>query len=461
VGPDTQRTGDVIIANDRIYVRFLSLLCVCALICGGAVSAREDGWYTEGDFAPIVRIRVNVTNTLNFSRTDCPVIITRCMMPVPDINGNMITVVDPSLPAVVEITQEEKNLFRSHAFQAETNGHNLPYQLDDLDKDGVWDELLFMIDIAARETRTLYLYIGFNGRGPYSHETHAVVGNYLRRFVPFWESKKMLWKLYFPTDVDLMGKRNPLLVGYESVTTNRSDYSMPREQGSDIMDVGSTFGAGGICLFEEPAFPDSVSRPRFSPYSGSGQLTDTRYAFDVVVNGPLRSMIRVHTMNWRTGKGEYELEQLYTAYKNKYYYTCKVHYLRFFPEWEGVGFGCGVRKIMNEDESGNLGMMVEGGALVTPGTDIISGDQKIGFEALALVVKDIYKPTYQFIKGFGGNHTFRIPVTDDLTYEYLVAAAWNEGMEHTDAREFRYYVLKEAQEYNNQLVLGELIVESK
>ena len=432
-------------------MRFPMLVGLCVLFAAGSVFGQDAGWYTEGDFVPATRVMLTVTNTLNFSRTDCPVVVKRGNMSVPDINGNMVTVVDPALPPVTGISDADRNLFRGHAFQPETNGRNLPYQLDDLDKDGVWDELFFMVDIKARETKTLYLYIGFNGRGPYSHETHAVIGNYLRRFAPFWESKKMLWKLYFPTDVDLMGKRNPLLAGYESITTNRSDYSMPYEQGSDIMRVSSTFGAGGICLFEEPAFPDSVSRPRFSPYRGQGQLSDSRYAFDVIVNGPLRSMIRVHTMNWRTGKGDYELEQLYTAYKNKCYYTCTVNYLKLFNEGDGVAFGCGIRKIMNQDDSGNLGFMVEGGAIVTPGTGIGFGDLAIDFAGMALIVRDKYKPKYQFVEGFGGNHTFRIPATPDKSYEYLVAAAWSEGMENRDAREFRYYVLKEAQEYNNPL----------
>ena len=442
-------------------MRMIILAFVFVVAGSGSVFSRNNGWYTEGNFEPETRIRVTLTNTLNFSRKDCPVIITRNEMPIKDITGNMVTVVDPQLPPVTEIPEEEKALYRSHAFQAETNGHNIPYQLDDLDKDGVWDELFFMIDIKARETKTLYIYIGYNGRGPYAHETHAVIGNYLRRFVPFWESRLMLWKLYFPTDVDLMGKRSPVLVGYESITTNRSDYSMPYEQGSDIMSVSSTFGAGGLCLFEEPAYPDSVSRPRFSPYRGKGQLNDTRYAFDVVVNGPLRSMIRVHTLNWRTGKGEYELEQFYTAYKNKCFYTCKVHYLNFFPEGDGTYFGCGIRKIMNEDPSRNLGFMVEGGTIISPGLNVAIGDLNVDFEALALVVKDKYNPKYQFVRGFGGNHTFRIPVTEDNTYEYLVAAAWSEGMENTDEQKFRYYVLKEGVEYNNPVVLESLKIERK
>lgn len=441
-------------------VRTLTLAIIVFLVVSAAF-AENDAWYTEGDFQPGVRVKLTLTNTLNFSREDCPVVIARQEMPVRDINSNMVTVVDPALPPAPELPKEKADLYRSHAFKPETNGRNLPYQFDDLDKDGVWDELFFMIDIAARETRTIYLYLGFNGRGPYKLETYATVGTYLRRSVAFWESNRMLWKLYFPTDVDLIGKRTPVLVGYESLVTNRSDYSMPVEQGSDIMSVSSTFGAGGICLFEHPATPDSISRPRFSPASGAGQISDTRHAFDVVTNGPLRSMIRVRTMNWRTGSGEYALEQLMTAYRNKCYYTCKVKYLTFLPENQGTSFGCGIRRIMNESTSSNLGVMRSGGTLISPGENITIGGNEITFEALALVVKDEYQPEYQSVKAFGGNHTYRIPVTGDRSYEYLVASAWSEGLEHTDARLFRHYVLKEAQEFNNPLVLESAVVEKK
>ncbi|MCD4769212.1 MAG: DUF4861 family protein, partial [Bacteroidales bacterium] len=88
-----------------------------------------------------------------------------------------------------------------------------------------------------------------------------------------------------------------------------------------IMTVEDSFGAGGICLFEDETHPDKASRPRFSPFKEQGQVHDTRFAYDVIVNGPMRSMIRIHIMNWRSGSGEYELEQLYTAYKNKSYST--------------------------------------------------------------------------------------------------------------------------------------------
>ncbi|MBN1290539.1 MAG: DUF4861 family protein, partial [Candidatus Latescibacteria bacterium] len=169
------------------------------------------GWYTEGDYIPSTRVKVVIRNTLDFARTDCPVAISRRQMPLPNISDHWVTVVDPALPSDPEPPEEEVRKIGGWKTRAETNGHYLFYQLDDLDRDGVWDELYFVIDIASGETKTIYLYIQPPAktwlRGLYEHYTHAVVGNYERNFIPWWESKLMGWKLAYPTDVDMFGKR--------------------------------------------------------------------------------------------------------------------------------------------------------------------------------------------------------------------------------------------------------------
>jgi len=157
----------------------------------------------------------------------------------------------------------------------------------------------------------MYIYIGFSQRGWNEHGTHAAIASYCRHLIPFWESGNVGWKLWYPTDCDVFGKRKEILMSCEMYIKNLNGYSVPYDYGSDIMRVASSFGGGGICLFEFPAFADSVSRPRFTLFKDKRQsdsgwneepAVDTRYAFDVVTNGPLRSMIRVKTMNWKTDR---------------------------------------------------------------------------------------------------------------------------------------------------------------
>jgi len=435
------------------------------LVLIAPANASDKGWYTEGNFAPSKRLAITVINTLDVDRKDCPVVITRDQFPIKKLHEMWVTVVDPSLPPRPEPTKEEFSFAGGHGIRQETNGHQIFYQLDDLDKDGIWDELYFQTDLKARETKTLYIYFGFSGRGWNPHATHATIGSYMRHIIPWWESANIGWKLWFPTSADMYGKRKPLLMSHEMCIHNYCGYyGVPRvnfNYGSDIMGVGSSFGAGGIGLYEFPGKPDSISRPRFTPIQGEkisernfneDQITDTRYSFDVVVNGPMRSIIRVRTMNWKTGNGYYELIQDYTAYTNQSYSTCKVAFTKFLPSTNGVSFACGIRA--NADESGNV---IEQGIAIRIGSELVADPDddtgqkahKVDFIGSALVVKEKYNPAYQHVRWFGPNHTFRITVTKDLVFEYLIAGAWNEGVVHNTPELFKSYVRKTAIEYNN------------
>ena len=437
------------------------------------VFAEKNKWYSEGDLVTVTRIRINLVNTLGFDRTDCPVVITRYQMPIKDLHEMRIVVVDPSLPPNTEPAKEDFTKRGAQILRKETNGHAIFHQLDDLDKDGLWDELFFQIDIKANEIKTIYVYIGFNERGWNKHGTHAAIGSYSHHIMPFWESEYMGWKLWYPIDCDLYGKRDPTLVAYELYTENIDGYLVPYEHGTDIMTVENTFGAGGICLFEEPTFPDYVSRPRFTPVMAEqitshnynlGQITDTRYAYEVVVNGPQRSIVMCKTFNWNAGAGFYELEQLYTAYRNQSYSTCEVKYTTFLPENFGTMFGCGIRK--NEKE---YVFYREGGTVITMGDALIENpDDDMGIMSLhvdfvgtALVVKDKYNPQYQFVRSFGENHCFRIPTNENLSYEYMLLGAWSEGSVLNSTEEFKEYVIKTSKEYNNPIEIRDLKVGTK
>ncbi|MFC1693069.1 DUF4861 family protein [Candidatus Latescibacterota bacterium] len=427
----------------------LALLCAVPAM----ISAQyTDEWYTEGNFEPLRRIKLTVRNTLTVTRENCPVVVKREQLSYQNTAQRTITVVDPSLPSNPEPTKEQLRLLSGYLIRKEKGGHFIEYQMDDIDKDGFWDELFFMTNLKPREEKTIYLYIGKSERGLYKHKTHANIGYYGRHMVAFWESEFMGWKLWYPMSVDLHGKRQPMLTAYPEYQTNLSGYYMPFELGTDIMTVSSTFGNGGIGLFEVPADSDSISRPSYDYNTGKGPLEAPRYAFDVVLNGPLRSMIRVKTMNWYTGSGYYELEQYYTAYSSKSYATCDVRFTRFLAPHNDVAFCCGIRRIMTEYKSEN-----RGGTAISYGKDVTIRipDEDIGdeglvldFEGIAIVVKDEYRPEYMNIDTHGGNHVFKVPVTMDKSFEYMILGGWSEGTVNRTEKDFREYVLKASMEYN-------------
>jgi hypothetical protein len=134
-------------------------------------------------------------------------------------------------------------------------------------------------------------------------------------------------------------------------------------------------------------------------------------------------------MGWRTGRGEYELEQLYTAYKDQSYSTVRVRFLKFEPAAPGVRFGCGIRKLQNEAESTR-----EFGAVASlrQDVDIFDPDvQKqfatrllVKFLGTALVVRKIRPSTLhgRILR----EPSLALPPTPDLTFECL-AAGWSEA----------------------------------
>ncbi len=429
-------------------VVFLTCMNYCAF------AQTNNDWYTEGkDYKPQERIKITVTNPLNIPAKDCPVVIQRSQLPVQNIPERWIALVDPNLPSNQDPTSEELKVRSGYLRRKETNGHFLVVQMDDVDKNGIWDEMFFLTDLAPKETHVFYIYIGQYERGTSKQYVHTALASYGRHLVPFIESENMGWKLWYPHDLDLQGKRGPMLSFYHEYTTATSGYFLPPELGSDIMTVAKTFGAGGMCLFEDRENPENPSRAFYSPAKDKGPFNDSRFVSDVIYNGPLRSMFKVTTTNWNSGRGFYELEQYYSVIARKSWCKVEVKFNKFLPPGSDALFGAGIRKIMQEYKSIN-----KGGAIISMGKNIDARipDEDIGGDALmvpwqgiGLVVKDEFKPEYVAINNYGGNHLFKIPVTKNLSYEYMVLAGWSFGQVNNNEKDFTNYVDEESQKYNN------------
>jgi hypothetical protein len=424
--------------------------------------ARDDGWYTQGDFEPQSRLALTIRNPLDFDRPNSPVTVRFTEFPVRDIAEMLVTVVDPALPPAPRPTPETRVRGGPHLLQEESNGHAIFHQLDDLDRDGIWDELYFTTDLPAGGEKTIYVYFGFNQRGWNPHGTHAGIGSYARHVVPFWESAHIGWKLWFPGSVDVYAKRKGQLMSQHLYMKNWDGYVVPDDMGSDIQGVDESFGGGGICLFEDSEDLSRISRPRFTPVAlaqpvaskfNAGQLSDTRYAYDVVVNGPLRSAVRIRIMNWKTPTGSYHAEQVCFAYAGENYSRCRVTFPEFAPEVEGVLPGTGFRKKPRESD-----FFQSGGVTISAGPETIrnpdetlavEGRLEVDFIGGALVVPDRYAPEYVYREEkhgseVQGNHLFRVTMDEDRSFEYMIAGAWSEGEVLTDFRSFKEYVVKAA-----------------
>jgi len=428
-----------------------------------ATTAAAQDWYVQGDFAPGQRVAVVIANDLDEDRRDAPVVLRRAQLPMlADIQELTVTLVDPAGEPRPEPSPELLARQGPHERRGEANGRALDYQFDDLDRDGIWDELFFVVDLKAGERKTVHLYRGFQQRGWNAHRTHAAIGSYMRHTVPFWESENVGWKLWFPTDIDLYAKRKPVLMSNRLYMGNLDGYGVSAENtdyGADIMSVDDSFGGGGIGVFEG----ETLARPRFTPTAdlenrfNAGQLSDTRYSFDVLVNGPLRSMVRIRTMNWNTGYGRYEVEQIYTAYAGQNYSTAEVRFPIWEPGPQGADFAVGIRRRPGQDferRSENWIVTAAPEALRNP--DDVEGLQQqapILYAGTALIVPEEDRAAYRFVEARGGNHVFRIPARSDHTYRYMLAAGWSEGELLPTPGAFADYVAASARSFASPIRL--------
>ncbi len=454
------------------------VLLILTLIGGSSLVTVEaqESWYQQGGFKPKQRIEFTISNTLSIDRVNAGVIIKREDFPLPDVPEMFVTVVDPLLPSYKGPSAELRRMQGGHQLRAEKNGHAVFHQMDDLDKDGIWDELFFQVDIKAKSEKTIYIYLGENTRGWNKHYTHANIGSYARHQMPFWESENVGWKIWFANSVDVFAKRKPVLMSQHLYMENLDGYGVSvinRDWGSDIQSVARSFGGGAICLFEDPLKPDVTSRPRFTPAHdkiapksmwNAGPISDTRYAYEVITNGPVRSIIKIKGMNWDSGNGFYEYEQFYTVYAKQSYTTSKVNFTTFLPKTLEVKMGVGIRKKDNEDF-----FLQEGGTIISSGPESIKDPENIDnrerlmvdFIGSALIVKDVYQPSYQFVKDYKGNYTFKIMAPQGNSYEYLLSSAWSEGAVYNNRADFTDYIKKTGLEFNNPLISKHIKIEQK
>jgi len=456
----------------------LCLSFLLILSAGIWLSAQDNEWYYthekgEADhlsFEPLVRLEFKVINPLDVERKNSLVTIRRDGFPLPDLHEMWVTVVDPSLPPYEGPDKEVLERSGGHQLRSEANGHALFHQMDDLDKDGIWDELVFQTDLKPLEEKRIYIYIGENTQGWNRHHTHAGIGSYCRHQMPFWESENIGWKIWFANSIDVFAKRKPVLIAQHLYMDNIDGYAVSLVNpawGSDIQSVARTMGGGAICLFEHPDHPDSISLPRFTPVQAesaparslwnAGQISDTRYAYEVIVNGPVRSMIRIKTMNWNTGTGSYEVDQYYSVYANQSFSSCRTIYSIFQPKTYGVKMGCGIRKKPGEEH-----LFQQDGILISSGPEQIKDPENIDdrdewfmpFVGKAIVVKEMYSPEYQYVDRARGQHTFRLNASPNHAFEYMLFAAWSEGAVHNTPQDFEKYVKQSALEFNHPVEIA-------
>ncbi len=218
----------------------------------------------------------------------------------------------------------------------DAQGKLISSQCDDMDGDGSWDELVFLCDLDAGESRKLIFepieptaYPVFNVRThlrfcranePYdtawgdlrmkTNDTKFTVPVYQMEG-PAWENDIVGFRNYYDArnGIDIYGKRVSEMV-LDSVGIQGRNYHELADWGMDILKVGNSLGAGAIAI----GAGDSLYRV--------GPCEEGR--FRLISQGPVRTVFELTYKNVPAGDRLYSVKQQISIYAGDDFYRNNV-----------------------------------------------------------------------------------------------------------------------------------------
>jgi hypothetical protein len=244
---------------------------------------------------------------------------------------------------VVVLTNEElqqKTGWEEEMFPLFKSAENslVPFQLDDMDGDGNWDEVALLLNFAPGETKEIVVEFtdGSNYPPEFDKRTNLRLGieqedgsfkevGYYEA-LPCddgfeiiaqgesvnWENDKIGFRNYFDCRnvKDLFGKLKPEMIIDKIHTPEMGSYHELADWGMDVLHCGSSLGSGGLALLKE----DSLYR------LGS---TDV-YSYHKIVEGPLRSVFELRYEGWEVDGDMLGAVERISIYPGKYWFESNV-----------------------------------------------------------------------------------------------------------------------------------------
>lgn len=231
------------------------------------------------------------------------------------------------------------------------NDKNINVQFDDLDKDGIWDELAFLHSFNPKEKVILTLnktnqplqvsqvkaHVRHKRKNaddtfapailldsvPAGQPATNFAINPLPPFLtegPAWENDKVGFRIYF--DVrnakDIWGKTTGQMVLDKVGTNPKENYHAEAPWGMDVLKVGASLGAGGLALSFPYNGKDTLAR------LGGNKMG--KIIYEVVADGPVRAIFKLHYPEWEVANNlpKVSLTEEITISGGKYFYSSKV-----------------------------------------------------------------------------------------------------------------------------------------
>ncbi len=223
------------------------------------------------------------------------------------------------------------------------SGSYIPSQVDDVDGDGVWDELFALTDMEPSGQKILSLtFVSPEEYPSFEKRTNLRLGSHEKGYPelleaerlegvsyhnyggrtsavyqmegPAWENDKVGFRNYMDqrNGMDIFGKLTPKMV-LDSVGVEGSpSYHGHADWGMDVLKVGTSLGSGGIGYL----YNDSIYRVGDN---GSG-------TYKVVFEGPLHSRFNLSYTNWNVDGMPLEVIHQIEIIAGRHYFQGMVTY---------------------------------------------------------------------------------------------------------------------------------------
>ena len=223
------------------------------------------------------------------------------------------------------------------------DGKIIPSQIDDLDKDGKWDELFFLIDLKANETKIINVlfvdekdvpsftvrsnvrfadmtpeHVELDGAERLKSSDSPNSQKYFTMEGPAWENDKVAFRNYYDArnGFDIFGKRTSKMT-LDKVGLIPHSYHELADWGMDILKVGNSLGAGAIAIKKDGKYYRFTNNETKEAMFESGEVA-------IIADGPLRSIIKMKVNGWNVGGDKYDLVHEISIWGGAQFYKSKV-----------------------------------------------------------------------------------------------------------------------------------------
>src|SRR6185369_8566039 len=180
----------------------------------------------------------------------------------------------------------------------------LPSQADDLDGDNKYDELVFQIELKAKQTSIVTIAYGDTAamqrlRSDYPKRTAA---KFTMKFDGLaWESEATAWRIYFDkrNAIDMFGKRRPGLY-LEMFGAPEYVYHWESPFGRDIYRIGDAIGIGAVAALVDGKVVKVAD------------VVDRKWR--IISAGPVRVIVELAYQGWKVGGREVNLKSRMTQW---------------------------------------------------------------------------------------------------------------------------------------------------